>query len=52
MNAIKLYRLLQTLVGALNHIVIALYKEEIAADDAQAQATKLITDALKTIGAE
>ncbi|MCG6537496.1 MAG: hypothetical protein L7F78_22970 [Syntrophales bacterium LBB04] len=42
MGPLKLYRLLQGLVGSLNNLVVALYKEEITAEDALAQSTKQI----------
>ena len=34
MGPMKLYRLLQAHVGKLNHLVVALYKEEIGAEKA------------------
>ena len=43
----KLYRILQVAVGALNAIVVALYNEQITAEEAQAKAIELMT---KTIG--
>ncbi|MCE5212099.1 MAG: hypothetical protein LLG40_11140 [Deltaproteobacteria bacterium] len=49
MTLMKLYKILQTVTGELNHIVISLYKEEITVDAARESATKLLTDALKNI---
>ena len=38
MDSLKLYRLLQEHVGKLNHLVVALFKEQISADKALEQA--------------
>jgi hypothetical protein len=38
METMKLYRTLQQSVGVLNHLVVALYKGEVSADEALAKA--------------
>lgn len=49
MGPMKLYRLLQAHVGNLNSLVVALYKEEITAEDALAQATEKIEQTLAAL---
>jgi len=45
----KLYRLLQAHVGTVNQLVVALYKEEIEAEDAQAQAQDSLEKTLAAV---
>ena len=49
MGPMKLYRLLQAHVGTLNALVVALYKEEITAEDVLAQATEKIEQTLAAL---
>ncbi len=51
MGPMKLYRLLQALVGNLNNLVVALYKEEITAEDVLARSTAMIEQALAELKA-
>lgn len=52
MGPMKLYRLLQAHVGSLNALVVALYKEEITAEDALAQAKAMIEQTLAALAAK
>ena len=52
MGPMKLYRLLQAHVGALNALVVALYKEEITAEEAQAAAKDNLEKTSKEISNE
>jgi len=49
MGPMKLYRLLQAHVGTVNQLVVALYKEEIEAEDAQAQAQDSLEKTLAAV---
>ena len=49
MSPMKLYRLLQSHVGATNQLVIALYKEEITAEEVLAQAKAKLEQTLAAI---
>ena len=49
MGPMKLYRLLQAHVGMVNQLVVALYKEEIEAEDAQAQAQDSLEKTLAAV---
>ena len=52
MNPMTLYRLLQTLTGELNVLVVGLYNGQVEAPDAQAQALAKIESALNRIKGE
>ncbi len=52
MGPMKLYRLLQVHVGTVNSLVVALYKEEISAEDALAQATAQLEQTLAALKSE
>ena len=49
MGPMKLYRLLQTHVAAVNALVVALYREEITAGDAVEAATQHMEETLAAI---
>lgn len=52
MNPMTLYRLLQTLTGELNALVVGLYNGQVEAPDAQAQALAKIESAIKALKKE
>ena len=52
MGPMKLYRLLQAHMGAVNALVVALYKEEITAEEAQAAAKDSMEKTLKEMSDE
>jgi hypothetical protein len=51
MNALKLYRMLLAHVSAMNALVVALYKEEIAPEDAHGQAVAALEKTIKDLQA-